>query len=375
MTNPTIFPTTITLDRREHATCLAALTYWAREGLISDGHEADIASQNDDLVPMTADEIAALCDRINTRDASAPTMRSVSVDLLSSAAEYIESLGEITEAPEDSDCWDVVDALRSAYRTGPASEPTPTTREALNEKRIAIYSGHDDEMSPEPVWVGTVAEYWQDNSTALTFSDIVDMLHSLKVVGFSRIGGGAQAAFTIKPADEPEPFVLTAETTFEEFVASKRRVTDLDEIAESYGDDAFDPERSEAALIYGTGGVIEVLRDRSRGAYYLIIERSEWITNDLEALERELYDFAIPEAKAEEEFRQQVEARKADIDLIDNAVEAAINAGCLVIQKAIGQTDGGVAGIYFSGDKERHWLTTVFRDYLATERSHTGGEG
>jgi len=54
--------------------------------------------------------------------------------------------------------------------------------------------------------------------------------------------------------------------------------------------------------------------------------------------------------------------------LIDDATQAALNAGCLAIQNAIGQTDGGVAGVVFSDDEFEQLLKTKFRAYLETER-------
>lgn len=56
---------TIETDR-ELATVLAALRYWQREGLMSAGHEVDIASGGGTLAPLTAGEIDTLCERLNT---------------------------------------------------------------------------------------------------------------------------------------------------------------------------------------------------------------------------------------------------------------------------------------------------------------------
>lgn len=53
-------------DRRAVATILAALRLWQREGLHSGGHEQDIATDNETLIPMNAAEIDDLCERINT---------------------------------------------------------------------------------------------------------------------------------------------------------------------------------------------------------------------------------------------------------------------------------------------------------------------
>lgn len=54
------------MKKRELATILAALRYWQREGLMSGGHEQDIADDGGTLRPMTAEEIDRLCVRLNT---------------------------------------------------------------------------------------------------------------------------------------------------------------------------------------------------------------------------------------------------------------------------------------------------------------------
>jgi hypothetical protein len=61
--------TIIELDEREIATIIAALQYWKREGLHSDGHEHALASNGGDIVPLTADEIEDLCKRIDDAEA------------------------------------------------------------------------------------------------------------------------------------------------------------------------------------------------------------------------------------------------------------------------------------------------------------------
>ncbi len=53
------------LDRRELATVLAALRYWRREGLWSDGREREIATSDDKFDELSATEIDALCERLS----------------------------------------------------------------------------------------------------------------------------------------------------------------------------------------------------------------------------------------------------------------------------------------------------------------------
>jgi hypothetical protein len=53
-------------------------------------------------------------------------------------------------------------------------------------------------------------------------------------------------------------------------------------------------------------------------------------------------------------------------NFIELLAEAALNAACVLIQDELGQEDGGVAGIYFSGDKE-HLIMEILKDYISTE--------
>ena len=53
-------------------------------------------------------------------------------------------------------------------------------------------------------------------------------------------------------------------------------------------------------------------------------------------------------------------------NFIELLAEAALNAACVLIQDELGQEDGGVAGIYFSGDKE-HLIIQILKDYISTE--------
>jgi hypothetical protein len=56
----------IRLNDRELATVLAALRYWAREGLLSDASaEHDISTDGGTLEPLGGDEIRDLADRLN----------------------------------------------------------------------------------------------------------------------------------------------------------------------------------------------------------------------------------------------------------------------------------------------------------------------
>lgn len=58
---------------------------------------------------------------------------------------------------------------------------------------------------------------------------------------------------------------------------------------------------------------------------------------------------------------------------VDEILDEALNSACLTIQQAIGQTDGGVAGMFFSGDN-RETFIQLFRQYIDQEMQMAGDE-
>lgn len=53
-----------------------------------------------------------------------------------------------------------------------------------------------------------------------------------------------------------------------------------------------------------------------------------------------------------------------DKNQISDLADEALHAACAVIQDRLGQTDGGMAGIYFSGD---HLIREILTDYIMQE--------
>jgi hypothetical protein len=58
-------------------------------------------------------------------------------------------------------------------------------------------------------------------------------------------------------------------------------------------------------------------------------------------------------------------------DDIHSIAELALNAAILSIQDDLGQTDGGVAGVYFSGNREEIILD-ILKSYIQTEINFAG---
>jgi hypothetical protein len=69
------------MNSRELATVLAALHYWRREGLMSAGHEQDIASNGDTIQPLNEEEIHSLCDRLKIEPEANKLLRSIVNDV------------------------------------------------------------------------------------------------------------------------------------------------------------------------------------------------------------------------------------------------------------------------------------------------------
>lgn len=68
------------ISRRETATMLAALRYWQREGLMSSGHEQEIATDNGRFRSLSAPAIDLLCERINRYEHTAHVLSDESVE-------------------------------------------------------------------------------------------------------------------------------------------------------------------------------------------------------------------------------------------------------------------------------------------------------
>jgi hypothetical protein len=90
--------------------------------------------------------------------------------------------------------------------------------------------------------------------------------------------------------------------TFEEFQATRQWSDDLgrDIPDECFADPAH-PDRKEQGNLYLSCLYIDAVQEwwpqeaRNAGKWHLLLGRDEWITDDLESLERKLYEWAIDE--------------------------------------------------------------------------------
>jgi len=87
-------------------------------------------------------------------------------------------------------------------------------------------------------------------------------------------------------------------TNLEQFQASKTHCTDL---GTKLQDARWEGEPNAVGNVYLDALYIEQVQDhwsekaKARGKWCLLLGNQEWISDDLESLERELYDFAVSE--------------------------------------------------------------------------------
>ena len=152
--------------------------------------------------------------------------------------------------------------------------------------------------------------------------------------------------------------------SFQQFKATRKFHADLSKV-EGLADCALEGQQG---YTYLDCCYIEIVSDkwedaaaRDRGAFHLLIERSTWLSDDLAELERRLYDWAAGECF------DAVPADPHRFTLSDEVLNDALNAAVLVVQRHIGQTDGGIAGQFFSGDG-REGFDEVMQAYADVER-------
>lgn len=90
------------MNSRELATVLEALHYWRREGLMSAGHEQDIASNGDTIQPLNEEEIHSLCDRLKIEPEANKLLRSIVSDVQAMRTSRPEAWDENDEDKTDA---------------------------------------------------------------------------------------------------------------------------------------------------------------------------------------------------------------------------------------------------------------------------------
>jgi len=133
-------------DKRKTATILAALRYWQREGLMSSGHEQDIATDDDTLQSLSRPEIDVLCEQINIVDEPITIVVGCEGGLVQGASSNVEDIRMIvldydTEGADEDEVTDV-----------PQSSEGPGTAEDVH----AVVGLWDVEHNPS--WVKAVSD-------------------------------------------------------------------------------------------------------------------------------------------------------------------------------------------------------------------------
>lgn len=104
---------------------------------------------------------------------------------------------------------------------------------------------------------------------------------------------------------------------------------------------------------------------RNRGAFQLTVGNSCELHDDLGAMERSLYVFAVSEGFCLGEPVAGLER----FTLSDDVLEEALNAACVVVQRHLRVETGDVAGVYFSGN-DHEGFDDVMQSYADTERNY-----
>jgi hypothetical protein len=97
--------------------------------------------------------------------------------------------------------------------------------------------------------------------------------------------------------------LVESKMTFEEFQATRRWSDDLADAVRSKN---WETEGTPKGYLYLDGLYIDHVEPhwpetaRKNGEWHLLLNRDEWISNDLTALERRLYDWAVSEAYFED---------------------------------------------------------------------------
>jgi hypothetical protein len=102
----------------------------------------------------------------------------------------------------------------------------------------------------------------------------------------------------LRPPEGHRCRLMESKMTFEEFQATRRWSNDLTEGVRSKN---WETEGNPKGYLYLDGLFIDHVEphwpeaSRKKGEWHLLLNRDEWISNDLAALERRLYDWAVSE--------------------------------------------------------------------------------
>lgn len=169
---------------------------------------------------------------------------------------------------------------------------------------------------------------------------------------------------------------MTTTMTFEQFQASKRFVTNL---GAELKDECLD---GHTGYLYADVFYIDIVASdwpqeaQQKGKYHLLLGNSETISNDLAELEGYLYEYAIVEGDIKREAAKTTINLDAitGMDLWEASRGRDIDAAIAKLQEKAGITDGGIAGMVFSGfnwptsspDQRAHKI----KEWIETERTY-----
>ena len=142
--------------------------------------------------------------------------------------------------------------------------------------------------------------------------------------------------------------------TLEQFRATGRDCDDLaTALASDFGDGPTAKGRLYADHYYieDTSNWLRAPNAPPLPRWHLLLERQEYLSDTLADLERQLYAFCLI---------------SGGIPGLEELLTGALDAACKTIQDAIGQTDGGPAGTFFSGRRGDEFRRLML-EYLSLE--------
>lgn len=134
---------------------------------------------------------------------------------------------------------------------------------------------------------------------------------------------------------------MTKMLTFPEYFATMQKV---DDINRSVGQTVIDDFKPQAGYVFAGFDFIEV----SNGELCLTISNMGWAGPDNDETRADFANkiYCLHHVWNNDGFRE----------IVNNAAQCGdLDESCRMIQAAIGQTDGGIAGIFFSGTRQDEW--------------------
>lgn len=113
--------------------------------------------------------------------------------------------GEIFIALSPAEADALAALLPPAAAEARALDAPPTANALFCSTRISTFAGHDVAPDATPEWTGSLEDFRAENADAFSQAEFAGLIADLAAGREHRIGGGADAAFTVRLAgDAPD---------------------------------------------------------------------------------------------------------------------------------------------------------------------------